>query len=126
MSSAALFAGVVRGFEVCADLFECEPGWLELTARVERRLVHVVLALRISAGAEGVNRQGADLWSKLNHADVGSTGDSVAPFLPALGRSVKREYRAVVTIHSANSEAPFGIVKIFVTRLIDTLQAVEL
>ena len=110
---------MVRSFEVCADLFEGEPGRFEFAARVESRLVHVVSALRISAGAKSVDRESADLWRKLDHADVRSTGNAVAAFLSALGRSVKREDSAVVTIHAANSEARLRVLKIFVLAFVD-------
>src|SRR4029079_7144280 len=109
---ARLFARMVGSFEVRADVFECQPGRFELAARVERSLVCVVFALWISAGAERVDRQCPHSWSKFDHADVSSTGDAVSPFLSALGRSIKREYRAVVTIHTAYSEARPGVVKI--------------
>src|SRR5215216_4971461 len=116
---------MVSLFEVRADLCKCKPGWFELAARVERRLIRVVLTLWISTRAKCVDRQGSDTWPKLNYADIRSTGDAVAPFLSALGRRVKREDRAVVTIHTTNSEARLGIVKILVAALIDTLQAIQ-
>jgi hypothetical protein len=46
---------MIRSFEICFDFFECEWGWLELSAGIQRRLVEVVFALRIAAGAEGVD-----------------------------------------------------------------------
>src|ERR1044072_9316126 len=117
---------MVGGLEVRADLFECEPGWFELTACVERCLIRVVLILWISTRAEGVYRQRPDAWSKLDHADVSSPRDAVSPLLPALRRSINREHRAIITIHTANSEARLGIVKILVLALIDTLQTINL
>src|SRR6185503_2358342 len=119
---SAFFAWMVRGFEICADLLECEPCWFEFAARVESGLVHVMTALRITAGAEGMDREGANFWRKLDDADIGSTGNTIAAFLSALGRGVEREHSAIVTIHAANSETGLRILKVFVLAFVDTLQ----
>src|SRR5262245_40558171 len=96
---------MVRGFEVRTDILEFKPGLLKVAACVEFRLIHVVPALRITTGAEGVDRECPDFWSKLNHADVTCACDSVAAFLSTRGCGVKGEHSAIITIHSANSEA---------------------
>src|SRR5215203_875976 len=104
---------MVCGFEVRADLFECEPGWFELAASVENGLVHVVAALRVSAGAECVDRQCPDARPKLDNTDVGSACNAVSPFLSTHWRGVKREDSAVITIYTANSETRFRVLKLF-------------
>src|SRR5215216_4196160 len=105
---------MIRGFQVRADLFEREPRRFEFASRVESGLVQEVTTLRIAAGAESVDRKRANLRRKLDHADIRSTGDTVAAFLPAFGRSVEREDSAVVTIHTAHSETGFQILKVFI------------
>src|SRR5215210_3573071 len=120
-----LFAGTVCGFEVCADVFESEPGGFELSTRVENGLVHVVTALGITARAERVDRECPDAWSKLNHTDVGCACNAVSALLSTHGRGVKREHSAVITIHTANSETRSRVVKLFTPALVDTLQAIE-
>src|SRR5512134_2009349 len=104
---SSLFAGMVGGFEVSADVGEGEPGWFELTAGVEDSLIHEVTALRIAAGAERVDRQGADARRKLDNTDVACPRNTVSPFLPAHGCGVQREDCAVVAIHTINSDARF-------------------
>src|SRR5215217_2971454 len=102
-----LFAGMVRGFEVRTDLFECEPRGFELSARIKNGLVRVVLALRISAGAEGVDGESADAGSKLDDADVCSAGHAVTTLLSTLRCGVKREDRTIITVNTPHSKARF-------------------
>src|SRR5215208_1583505 len=95
---AGLFARVVRGFEIGADLVEGEPGGFELSACVERSLVHVVSTPGISACTEGVDRKCANLWPKIDHTDIRPTCNAVASFLPADRRGVKSENSAIIAI----------------------------
>jgi|GEM_PF-3034323 len=116
---------MVCGFEVGADFVEGEPGGFEFAASVEDGLVHVVPALRISAGAEGVDGEGANLWTKLDHADIGSTGNTVAALLSTDRRGVKSEDSAIVAIHAADRKTRAAITKLFVLAFINTLKTGE-
>ena len=104
---SALFAWMVRGFEVSADVCQGEPGGFELTASIEDCLIHEVTALRIAAGAERMNRQGADAWRKLNNTDVARTRNTISAFLSSFGRGLERENSAIVSIDAINSDARF-------------------
>src|SRR5262245_60554831 len=117
---------MVGGFEVGLDLVECEPRGFEFSASIERGLVHVVFTLRITAGAECVNRECTDLGAKLNDTDVRSTCNTVTAFLSTFGRSIKREHCTVITVHAANSQARLCITEIFVFAFVNPLQTREL
>src|ERR1043165_604992 len=121
-----LFAGMIGGFEIGADLVEGEPRRFELAARVKLVLVHVVSTLWIAARAKRVDRKRAHLGRKLNDTDVGSACDSVTPFLPVARRGVNREDSAVVTIHTTDGEARLCILKLFALAFVRTLQARDL
>src|SRR5689334_19650989 len=82
-------------------------------------------ALRIATRAECVNREGANLWRKLDHADVRAAGDTVATLLSVDWRSVDGEHSSIVAIHAADREAWFSVLKVFVLTFVDTLQAVK-
>ena len=56
---------MVRRFEIGTDLLEREPGRLEIAARVQFSLVHVMAALGMATRAKGVNRQRAHLRREL-------------------------------------------------------------
>src|SRR5829696_4775233 len=124
-SVALFFAGMVRGFEIGADVFQSERRWFEFSACVEHRLVHVMRAPGISARAEGVNRECADAWGKLNNTDIGSSGNAVPAFLSTDRCGVKREDSPVITIHARHSKAGPRVLKLFVLAFIATLKTRE-
>src|SRR6185437_10677142 len=82
--------------------------------------------LRITARAESVDGEGTDDGRKLDDADVRSPGNAVTTLLSACSRGVKREDSAVVTIHTADRETRFRVLKFFTLTFINTLQAIEL
>src|ERR1043165_271466 len=116
---------MIRTFEIGFDVFEYERGRFELSARVKYSLVHEVFALRIAAGAKCVNRECTNFWSKLNHTDVRSTGNTVSPFLSSFRCGIQREDSTVITIHPTDRETRFRILKILVPAFVKTLQAVD-
>src|SRR5690349_5421207 len=81
--------------------------------------------LRIATRPEGVDGKCTKLWPKLDHAYVGSSGNTVTTFLSRDWRCIKREHCAIVAIYSANGQTRFGVLKLFVFAFVGTLQAVE-
>ena len=83
-------------------------------------------ALRIAACPEGVDGERADAWAKLNHADIRPTSNAISTLLSSFGCGVKREDSAVITVYTANREARFRVLKIFVLAFVETLQSIDL
>src|SRR5215213_6049480 len=81
--------------------------------------------LWISACSEGVDRQRADLRSKLDHADVASTGNAVSPLLSRHWRGINREHSALITVDASDGKTRPGVVKLLLFAFIDTLQTAE-
>jgi len=117
---------VVGGFEVRADFFEGEPGGFELAKGVEFGLIGVVFALRMPAGAEGVDGEGTHLGGELDHAYVGGAGDAVEAFLAGSGGSVEGVDGAVAAVYAGDGKARTGVVELFVEALVEALEADEI
>src|SRR5688572_21045382 len=77
-----LFPWTVCAFQIFLDLIKRKPCGLEFASRIQRRLVHEMLILRITACSESMDRHAPDFWTELNNADVGAAGNAVSPLLP--------------------------------------------
>jgi hypothetical protein len=112
---------MVRGFEIGADLFEREPGGLELTARVQRSLIGVVPVIRMPVRSEGVDREGPHLWPKLNHADIRRTRDTVIALLTWRRPGVEGIDGPVTAVDAGNRKTWPGIFKLLVPAFVAAL-----
>src|SRR5438094_8431034 len=121
-----LLARMIGGFEVGANFLEREPGGLGFAASVQLGLICVMSAFGVAAGAEGVNRQGANLRRKVHDAYIRCAGNSVEAFLSRRWACVKRKDGAVVAADSRNRKTRTRVIKLFVLTFIKTLEAVEL
>src|ERR1700741_876976 len=117
---------MIRGFEMGADFVEGERGGFEFSTSIENSLVHEVSTPGISAGAERVNREGANLPRKFDNTDVSSAGHTIPSFLSTFRRGVKSEDSAVISIHTTNSKTRPGILKVLIHAFVEALQAIEL
>src|SRR5437773_3841246 len=121
-----LLARVIGRFEVGADFCKREPGVLEFAASVQLGLICVMAAFGVAAGAEGVNRQGANLRRKVHDAYIRCAGNSVEAFLSRRWAGIKGEYGAVVAADSRNRKTRAHIVELFALTFINSLEAIEL
>src|SRR5262249_21823600 len=85
-----------------------------------------VATVWIAAGSEGVHRQSANLWPKLNHTHIRCPGDSVETFLSRRWTRIEGEDTTITSADARDRKTGTRITELFVFAFITALEPIDI